>query len=431
MTAMRRTALAALTASALLAPVAAGAQEPKLSGEITVWSWDVAAKALEATIPAFNAKYPDVRVKVEDVGNQPTYDRGLAGCAAGGAGMPDVYTVENQESEVFWARFPDCFRDIKAMMGPDGSQLLGQFPEFKLTELTVGDKVYAMPWDSGPIVLFYRRDMFDKAGVDVAAIETWDDFVAAGQKVVAANEGAKFVSTNGDTTWFRMLANQTGCAMFDPSAEQVTINQPPCVQALETVGKVAKAGLFLQANWGETLQALKADTLAASIYGGWYEGSLRGAVPEQSGKWGIALMPAFEKGGSRASNLGGSALAIPAASKNPDAALAFLRFALGTPEGQIIQLKASGLVPTLPQAISDPYVKQPQPFWGNQPIWETVLGTLDKIKPWRGTQYFAEADNSFIPIFAEFMAGNIEAKAALDQAADDISGATGLPVQDQ
>ena len=429
MRAMSKAAAAALTGWALLAPGVAGAEEPKLSGTITVWSWDVAAKALEAVVPAFNAKYPDVTVKIEDVGNQPTYDRGLAGCAAGGAGMPDVYTVENQESEVFWARFPDCFRDIKAMMGPDGATLLGQFPEFKLTELTVGDKVYAMPWDSGPVVLFYRRDMFEKAGVDIASIETWDDFVAAGKKIVEANEGTKLVSTNGDTTWFRMLANEAGCAMFDPTAEHVTIDQPSCLQALETVGKVAKADLFLQANWGETLQAIKADKLAASVYGGWYEGSLRGAVPEQSGKWGIALMPAFEKGGARAANLGGSALAIPSASKNPEAALAFLRFALGTPEGQITQLKASGLVPTLPAALKDPYVKQPQPFWGNQPIWETVLGTLDKIKPWRGTQYFAEADNSFIPIFAEFMAGRIEAKDALQQAADEISGATGLPVQ--
>ncbi|ALN74905.1 hypothetical protein M673_19450 (plasmid) [Aureimonas sp. AU20] len=430
MKAMRKAASAALTGIALLAPAAARAQEPKLSGTITVWSWDVAAKALEAVVPAFNQKYPDVTVKIEDVGNQPTYDRGLAGCAAGGAGMPDVYTVENQESEVFWARFPDCFRDIKAMLGSEGAPLLDKFPEFKRTELTVGDKVYAMPWDSGPIVLFYRRDMFDKAGVDAASIETWDDFVAAGQKVVAANEGAKFVSTNGDTTWFRMLANQTGCSIIAPDAASVTINQPPCVQALEAVGKVAKAGLFLQANWGETLQAINADKLAASIYGGWYEGSLRGAAPSQSGKWGIALMPAFEKGGVRASNLGGSALAIPTASKNPEAALAFLRFALGTPEGQIIQLKASGLVPTLPEAIQDPYVKQPQPFWGGQPIWETVLGTLDKIKPWRGTQYFAEADNSFIPIFAEFMAGQVEAKDALDQAAEEISGATGLPVKE-
>lgn len=430
MTAFGKALLGTAAMALALTAGPARAQDTQLSGEITVWSWDVAAEALEAVVPAFNERYPDVTVRVEDIGNQPTYDRGLAGCAAGGTGMPDVYTVENQEAEVFWARFPDCFRDLKAMSADEGA-LLAQFPDFKLTELTVGDAVYAMPWDSGPVVFFYRRDLFEKADVDAGAIETWDDFIEAGRKVVAAGgEGMRLASTNGDTTWFRMLASQAGCALFDETGESVTINQPGCVQALETVGKINEAGLFLQANWGETLQAIGADRLAASVYGGWYEGSLRGAAPAQSGQWGILRMPAFEAGGDRAANLGGSALAIPAASQNPEAALAFLNFALGTPEGQIIQLRESGLVPTLPEALNDPYVREPQPFWGGEPVWETILGTLDDIKPWRGTQFFAEADSLFVPIFAEFMAGGVEAKEALDRAAEEISGATGLPVKE-
>src|SRR4051812_29392693 len=76
-----------------------------VKGEITVWSWNVAATALKSVVPDFNKAYPNVKVTVEDLGNQPVYDRGLAGCSAGGINMPDVYSVENHESEVFWARF--------------------------------------------------------------------------------------------------------------------------------------------------------------------------------------------------------------------------------------------------------------------------------------------------------------------------------------
>jgi lactose/L-arabinose transport system substrate-binding protein len=423
---------AALAGAALLATAAspALAQAPAVSGEITIWSWNVAAEALRAVVPAFNQRYPGVKVTVEDLGNQPVYDRGLAACAAGGAGMPDVYTVENHESEVFWARFPDCFRDIKAMT-PDQPALLQRFPAFKLADLTIGEKVYAMPWDSGPTAVFYRRDMYEKAGVDPAAIQTWDDFVAAGQKVVTANgEGVKFASTNADSSWFRMLANQNGCAYFDEAGENVTINQPGCVSALETVGKIAKAGLFQAADWGESLQAINGNKLASAVYGGWYEGSVRAAAPDQSGKWGVYLMPAQEPGGNRAANIGGSSLAIPAASKNPEAALAFVNFALGQPAEQIAQLKSSGLVPTLPEAVDDPFVKEPQPYWGGQPIWQTIIGTLPDIKPARGTQYFAEADNVFMTVYTDFLNGQGEAKAVLDQAADEISGATGLPIKE-
>jgi lactose/L-arabinose transport system substrate-binding protein len=58
-----------------------------------------------------------------------------------------------------------------------------KFPDFKRTELEVGDAAYAMPWDSGPVAVFYRRDFYEKAGVDPAKIKTWDDFIAAGKKV--------------------------------------------------------------------------------------------------------------------------------------------------------------------------------------------------------------------------------------------------------
>ncbi len=63
-----------------------------------------------------------------------------------------------------------------------------QFPDFKRTELEVGDAAYAMPWDSVR-PWFYRRDFYKNAGIDPASIKTWDDFIAAGKKISAANPG--------------------------------------------------------------------------------------------------------------------------------------------------------------------------------------------------------------------------------------------------
>lgn len=423
-----RALAATLLAGATLFGGAAHAADD-VSGEITVWSWNVAAAALQAVVPAFNKEYPNVKVTVQDLGNQPVYDRGLAGCAAGGTDMPDVYSVENGEAEVFWNRFPECFSDLKTMSADEGA-LLAKFPAFKLTELTVGDKVYALPWDSGPAVVFYRRDLYEAAGVDPATIATWDDFIEAGKKVIAkAGGNTKFVSTNGDTSWFRMLANQAGCAYFDEKGESITIGQPGCVQALETIKKINDAGLFMSGNWDETLTAIKANALASAVYGGWYEGSIRGNAPDQSGKWGVFKLPAFEKGGNQTANIGGSALAIPASSKNPKAALAFVNFANGRPDSQITQLKTSGLVPTLPEAVNDPFVKEAQPYWGGQKVWEVVLSTLPDIKPSRGTQYFAEADSLVSAAYTNFLKGQGgSAQAVLDDAANQIAGATGLPI---
>ncbi|MBB6096593.1 lactose/L-arabinose transport system substrate-binding protein [Deinobacterium chartae] len=409
----------ALASSALAAP----------SGEITVWSWDAAAKALESTIPSFNKKYPNVKVKVVDLGNQNVYDRGLAGCAAGGVDLPDVYTIENNEAEVFWARFPDCFTDLNPL-GAD--KLSKSFPAFKWTELSVGNKRFAMPWDSGPVVVFYRTDLYKQAGIDPKKIVTWDDFIAAGKKL-NAKFGNKVkigtISNGQDDEWFRMLANQNGCFYFNNAANAVTVNQPGCVTALDTIKKLYDAKVVATGDWGGQITNFKAGTVASALYGAWYEGTIRTNAANQKGKWGVYPMPAAKKGGPRAANLGGSALAIPSASKNKEAAWAFVQHALATPEGQIAMLKSQGLVPSLLAATKDPYINQGQAYWSNQKIWKTILDTLGDVPQARGTQYFQDARQIMTVVQADFISGRYKsAKEALDDAAKKISAATGLPV---
>src|SRR5690606_10002697 len=138
-----------------------------------------------AVVEGFNAKYPDVKVTVEDLGNQQVYDKILAGCAAGGAGLPDVVSIQNHQAEQFINQFPGCLTDLTTL-GYTAEMKAG-FAPFKRTELEVGDAAYLMPWDTGPVVMFYRRDYYEKAGVDPATIKNWDDFIAAGKKIIEAN----------------------------------------------------------------------------------------------------------------------------------------------------------------------------------------------------------------------------------------------------
>jgi lactose/L-arabinose transport system substrate-binding protein len=420
--------LSGTCAALALAAATAGTAHAQ-SGEITVWSWNIAASSLESVIEGFNAHYPDVTVTVEDLGNQQVFDRTLAGCAAGGQGLPDVLSIENHEAEIFWAQFPDCFANLKDLGYTD--EIAAGFPDFKRTELEVGDVAYAMPWDSGPVVMFYRRDFYEKAGVDPATIKTWDDFIAAGKKVMEANPGVVMTQAdlNGDTEWFRMLANEQGCSYYSSDAASITVNGPACIAALEKVKEMVDAGLMTAAIWDEKIQSNVAGTVASQLYGAWYEGSIRTNAPEdQSGKWGVYLMPSLADG-PNAANLGGSSLAIPASSDNPEAAWAYVNHALGTTEGQVTMLREYGLVPSLLTALDDPFVQEPLAFWGDQTVWQDVLGTLDKIQPIRGTPFFGDADEIVQVVQTGYLNGEYDsAQAALDDAASQIELVTGLPI---
>jgi lactose/L-arabinose transport system substrate-binding protein len=418
---------AALAAAAGLATVEAGAAP---SGEITVWSWNIAAEALDMLVPDFNKKYPDVKVTVVNMGNGDVYNKTLAGCAAGGTDLPDVVTIENNEAEIQWARFPDCFVNLKEF-GVD--KYLDAFPDFKWIELTAGDGVYSLPWDSGPTMVFYRRDIYEQAGVDPSAIQTWDDFIAAGKKILEATGGkVKMVSMDlaGDDGWFRALANQEACSYFDNAGETVTINQPGCVKALEMIKKMIDAGIVALGDWGAQIQNVKTGATASAYFGGWYEGTIRSNAPELSGKWGVYPPPALEPGGVRAANWGGSSLAITSSSKNKDAAWAYIEYALATDEGQISMLKNRGLVPSLLSATETEYAKSPMEYWGGQPIWTEMLATMDQIPPYRGTQFFDEVRGTIvIKAINDYLNGTYNsAQEALDAAAEQISSATGLPI---
>lgn len=414
-------ALAALT----LTTTAAMAE-----GEVSVWSWGSAAPGLQATVEGFNALHPDITVNIEKLGYSDVKSRVLAACAAGGTGLPDVFQFQNVEMELISAQFPDCAADLVPLGFTADKQ--AQFPEFKLFALRDGDRMIGMPWDSGPSMMFYRRDFYENAGVSPDDIETWDDFIEAGKKVQAANDGVIMTNDNlnGGTEFLQMISNEQGCGFFSAAGDEITVAQPGCVAALETLGKLSEEGLVTAGNFGERVQNLSAGTVATLMSGAWMEGVIRNNAPEdQSGKWGIMLMPSVTEGGSRAANYGGSLLAVAGNSDNKDNAFTFLDYALGTNEGQVAMLKDQGLVPSLVSALDDPYVQQPQAFWGDQKIWELVLGRLEVIEPMNGTSFFSDADQVLQSVQTKFLNGDYgSAQEAMDDAALQISFATGLDV---
>ncbi len=396
---------------------------------LSVWVWDINKPAMESTIASFQEMHPGVEVIVEDLGNQNVFDRGLAGCAAGGLDLPDVYLIENNEAPIFWAQFPDCFADLREFGAAD---IVDDFAAFKWTELSANGAIYAIPYDSGPTAMFYRRDLYEQAGINPDDIATWADFMAAGEQLLAATDGQVRMGTvakGADDEWFRMLANQADCFYFSDEGDAVTVNQAGCVQGLETLKMLVDADVLAIGGWTEQLQLIQNNATASAFFGSWYGGVLQGEVPEQTGLWGAYLTPAFEAGGIRASNIGGSALAVPASSRNPQLAYDFIMNAIGSADGQIAILRDYGLTPTHLGALEHPYLLEGVPFFADQPVWGLILSTLGDVPPANGTQFFDEARSVMTSIVNDYLDGRFAtAQEALNDAARRISQATGLPI---
>ena len=81
-------------------------------------------------------------------------------------GNPLLQQAQQHSSDVLSALGADTHKDRFAK---------GLWP----TVLDEDGKARAMPWEVNPLGFFYRKDMFDKAGLDPTAFATWDDVIDA------------------------------------------------------------------------------------------------------------------------------------------------------------------------------------------------------------------------------------------------------------
>ena len=98
------------------APTLAGSASPA-TGEITVWSWDVAATALKRLGAAYQKSHPGTTINVVDVGYDNAYDKISVGLQAG-TGLPDLLTLETERLPGYLENFPNGFVDLSSRIDP-------------------------------------------------------------------------------------------------------------------------------------------------------------------------------------------------------------------------------------------------------------------------------------------------------------------------
>jgi raffinose/stachyose/melibiose transport system substrate-binding protein len=64
---------------------------------------------------------------------------------------------------------------------------------------TIGDKTYGVPMHTAQVGFFYNKDLFAKAGVEAASMESWDDLLSAVKKLQAA--GITPIIAGGGDKW--------------------------------------------------------------------------------------------------------------------------------------------------------------------------------------------------------------------------------------
>lgn len=398
--------------------------------EITVWSWNVAAKALMETAKTFNEKYPNIKVNVQEFGGAgPAFERyGIV--LASGEGIPDIMTIESDYVQSFAEKYPKYFLDLKSLAPSDIDQIVD--PSKVTTSYDSEGKLVAIAWDSGPVVMYYREDLFRQAGINPDSIATWEDFIRVGKEFQGKMPNVKFIGwpfVQDDGFW-RDLMVQNNVYYLNRDGD-ITISSPKAVESIKILRRLIDEGLALNTvNWDGTIRANKNGEVATYIIGAWWGGTIKDQMPEMKGKWRAMKMPAFDLNGARASSHGGSTLAITSLDPIKQAASwAFIEHSLLTVDSQLLMYDKFGLFPSYIPVYDDERFNTADPYFGNQ-FYNQLLGEVTReIPPAIFTSDdYSEVRNIAVSVYEDILNNNSDIQNTLNNAANQISSSTGRKI---
>ncbi len=310
--------------------------------ELTFWSW---LPGIDKAVAAWNARNPDIQVRVEVTpqGNQGTYAKMFNSLKAGEA--PDLGQVEFDNLPAF--RVQQGLRDIAACPGVAAAK--DQFVDWTWAQAGFqGEGVFAVPQDTGPMALFYRKDLFERYGVAVP--KTWDEYAAAAEALRRADPNLSITHfPQKDVNWFAGLVWQAGGKWFslDGDKWRVDLTDPASRKVADYWQKLLDAKLVvnLQGFSESWNKAVDSGTIATWTGAAWSAGTLEDAAPSTSGKWAVAPLPQWTAGENRSGNWGGSTTAVLTGSKHPAEAAKFALWLNSDPEALAITTAEGGIYP--------------------------------------------------------------------------------------
>lgn len=333
--------------------------------EITYALWGAAEEAAntQKVCDVFNASQDRIHVTAIPIPWE-TYVEKLNTMAAAGQ-LPDCALMQ-EPGVIQWAQ-QGLLYDLGDMYAGAEAKPLDCLA-FKYDGKTVA---YSAAFES--LLMFYNKDMFDKAGVAYPSADkdkayTWDEFVATAKLLTldANGKNANDPAFDKDNivqygcmvenlvwqleTW--CLSNGSG--YYSKDGKTVTINDPAAMEAIQKIADLYLVDHVAPLSTGLTddgvPRSLVAGTVAMTTNGAWNIGTCLSTARDAGLNYGVAVLPYMKD--KVTINTGGPNVVF-SQSKNPEAAMEFIKW-YSREENNWDGLIATGIwMPTLSSYYTD------------------------------------------------------------------------------
>jgi multiple sugar transport system substrate-binding protein len=393
-------------------------------GEIVFWdnNGGVRTDIWKEIIADFEKANPDIDVKY--VGVPSTDYQSKIDTALQGGGLPDVGGVGAAMLAGFAAQ--NALEPLDDRLAK--SALNGKLNEDMVASLKAaggGDKLYSIPTSANNGVLYYRTDLFQKAGLEEPT--TWDRFYEAADKLTNSGKNEFGYTIRGGAGSIAQaldaMYGQSGITSFwDASGEKTTVNDPKNVTALEKYAKLYKKvtpAADLNNDFTKMVAQWDSGTIGMLNHNlGSYQDHVKAlgtekfrGIPQPAGADGKRVQVSNPVDG----------VGVFQSSKNKDAAWKFIEFAVSQAENSKFN-ESAGQVPANNEAAKDAWVSEAEPTKlaaAALTDGSTTIVQLPYYLPDWNT--ISKADNE--PNFQKVLLGDTSAKEFLDTMAEQLNAA--------
>ena len=236
-------------------------------------------------------------------------------------------------------------------------------------------RVFGIPHDVHPVLLCYRADIVEAAGIDVSQIRTWEDFRRVMMPLQKDLDGDGRVDRYAIGIWYTTmgliepLLLQAGGGTFDDNGDSLVASDANAKVIATVVSwcfgpnriaidapEFSPSGNQLKVE-GRVIAALMPDWLA----GVWMKD-----LPQLSGKLKLMPLPAWEPGGRRTGVWGGTMLGIPRQTKRFDEAWALAKKLYLSKDMARALFKTNHIISPVVEYWDEDFYREPRAYFSGQ-----------------------------------------------------------------
>ncbi len=265
------------------------------------------------------------------------------------------------------------FLDLTDRLRDEG--LLDEINPPSFGPVTSRGRIFGLPHDVHPVLLAYRSDIVEAAGIDLSKVETWREFFAAVAPLTADKDGNGEPDRWALSFWPTQLDNievlllQGGGTLFDDHDRPV-IDSPRNAELLaEMVSWCVgpdRVAVDIE-DFSATGHQQRVDGYAVGyLCPDWMCGIWKMHVPRLAGTVKVMPLPAFEPGGRRTSVRGGTMLGIPKDGADVEKAWEYAKMLYTSPEVARQMYELTDIISPVSSLWDDPVYHQPDPYFSGQ-----------------------------------------------------------------